>query len=200
MVSRETSARLSQFAALVRKWNPKINLVSPKTLDDLEARHIADSQQVFEFSGVTGGHWVDLGSGGGFPGLVVAICAAEKAPDLKLTLVESDQRKSAFLMTAARELGLQVQVLAQRIEAVPPLQADIISARALAPLTDLLWMTERHLASGGIAIFPKGERHAIEVEEAQKTWRFDMEMAQSCTEDSARLLKLRNIQRGRAEP
>lgn len=200
MVSRETTLRLTQFAALVRKWNPKINLVSPKTLDQLESRHIADSQQVFDFAGGTSGHWVDLGSGGGFPGLVVAICAAEAAPNLHVTLVESDQRKSAFLMTAARELGLKVKVLAQRIEAVEPLQADVLSARALAPLTDLLWMTERHLASGGIAIFPKGERHAIEVEEAQKIWRFDMEMAQSCTDDSARLLKLRNIQRGRAEP
>lgn len=200
MVSRETSDRLKSFAALVRKWNPKINLVSPKTLDQLEARHIADSEQVWEFAGVADGHWVDLGSGGGFPGLVVAIRAAEAAPGMHFTLVESDQRKSAFLMTAARELGLQVNVLAQRIEQVPPLAADIISARALASLADLLWMTERHLASDGIAIFPKGERHAIEVDEARQSWRFDMEMAQSRTEDGARLLKLRNIQRGRAEP
>jgi 16S rRNA (guanine527-N7)-methyltransferase len=194
-VSRETAARLAAFAALVRKWNPAINLVSKASLAELETRHIADSEQLFELAGVTAGHWVDLGTGGGFPGLVVAIRAAGEAPDLRVTCIESDTRKAAFLMTAARELGLAVTLLAERIEAADPQAADVVSARALAPLAALLPLAVRHLGAGGFAIFPKGAQHAKEVVQARTGWRFELTDWPSRTDPEARILKLEAITR-----
>ena len=195
-VSRETSDRLDAFEALLRKWNPAINLVSRASLPDLRQRHIADSVQVFEFAGVASGHWVDLGTGGGFPGLIVAILAAETAPGLRVTCIESDARKAAFLTTVVRELGLSTGILAERVEMAEPQSGDVVSARALAPLVDLLPLALRHLAPDGIAIFPKGAQHAKEVAEARAHWRFTLTDAQSRTDPAARLLKFEGITRG----
>lgn len=194
-VSRETGERLAAFEALVRKWNSAVNLVSKASLPDLRQRHMADSGQLFDFAGVREGHWVDLGSGGGFPGLVIAILALEFAPGLRITCIESDLRKSAFLATVARELALPVTVLPQRIEATEPQQAQVVSARALASLTDLLAMAERHLAADGCAVFPKGARHATEVAEARKGWTFTLTEAPSRTDPEARLLKFEGLAR-----
>jgi 16S rRNA (guanine527-N7)-methyltransferase len=180
---------------MVRKWNPAINLVSKASLGDLRQRHIADSAQIFQVAGVTDGMWADLGSGGGFPGIVVAILAAEASPALRVTCVEADQRKAAFLTTAARDLGLAVTVLPERIEDTPPLQADVVSARALAPLRQLLPWAERHLREGGVALFPKGAGHAKEVEEARAGWRFSLQAVPSRTDPDARILKLGEIRR-----
>ena len=119
-VSRETMDRLESFAALAKKWNPSINLVARSTLADLWDRHIVDSAQVYRFAPQNAVHWVDIGSGGGFPGIVVAAMAKELSPNTKFTLIESDQRKSTFLRTAARELDLKLTVLADRIEHAPP--------------------------------------------------------------------------------
>jgi 16S rRNA (guanine527-N7)-methyltransferase len=194
-VSRETTERLSRFADLLRKWNPSINLVSRTTLDSLETRHILDSAQLFDFKPAGARHWVDLGSGGGFPGLVIAILAAELAPTLRVTLIESDRRKATFLRTVARELDLkEVRVLAERIETVPPQDADVVSARALAPLPDLLAYAERHLAPGGIALFPKGARHD-EVDDGLASWRFEVQKFPSRTDPKAVILKLGAIAR-----
>lgn len=110
-VSRETSDRLRLLADLLQKWNPKINLVSRSTLETLWDRHILDSAQIFDLVLHPVDHWVDIGSGGGFPGLVVAILAAEKDPAQKTTLIESDQRKCAFLRTVLRETGVSATVL-----------------------------------------------------------------------------------------
>jgi 16S rRNA (guanine527-N7)-methyltransferase len=193
--SQITADRLAAFEALVRKWNPAINLVSKGSLAEFTTRHVADSVQLFDFAGVAEGHWVDLGSGGGFPGLVVAILAAEAAPALRVTCIESDHRKAAFLATAARELGLGVGVLAERIEAAEPQAARAVSARALAPLPELLPMAARHLAPGGAALFLKGARWAMEVTEAREHWQFELVDAPSRTEERGRLLKLRKIAR-----
>lgn len=194
-VSRETLDRLIRFDALLKKWNPRINLVSRASLDQSWTRHIADSVQVFHC--VTArGHWVDLGSGGGFPGVIVAILAAEAAPDLKVTLVESDQRKAAFLRTAARECGVRLQVIARRIEAIPPLQADILSARALADLGQLLGFAERHLAADGVALFPKGATWEKELAEARQEWSFELTPIRSRTESEAVILKIERVSRG----
>lgn len=195
-VSRETADRLDAFEALVRKWSPRINLVSRSALDQLQQRHIADSAQLFDLARIADGRWADLGSGGGFPGIVVAILAAEQAPALEVVCIESDGRKAAFLMTAARELGLErVRVLAQRIEAAPPQGAQVVSARALAPLKSLLPLAVRHLAPGGYALFPKGAGHAKEVAEARADWRFDLTEHPSRTDPDARILKLEAIRR-----
>ena len=117
-VSRETIDRLSIYANLLEKWNPRINLVSRSTLDDLWSRHIVDSAQLFELAPVTAKHWVDLGSGGGFPGLVIAILAKELRPELEVVLVESDQRKCAFLRTVSRETNCGAVVHSKRVEEI----------------------------------------------------------------------------------
>ncbi|MCE8552805.1 16S rRNA (guanine(527)-N(7))-methyltransferase RsmG [Ruegeria pomeroyi] len=193
-VSRETFDRLSIFAELVKKWNPRINLVSKRSLDDLWTRHIIDSIQVFRNAPV-GGLWVDLGSGGGFPGMICAILGAEEMPDTRFICVESDQRKSAFLRSAARECGVNCQVIAQRIEVLDPLNADILSARALTDLTGLLGFAERHLKSGGTALFPKGANWKKEMQEAAKQWNFSYDAVTSLTEPQAVLLKITGVTR-----
>lgn len=194
-VSRETSEALSQLEGLVQRWNPAINLVSKASLLHLRDRHILDSAQIFGHAPVGARHWVDLGSGGGFPGLVVAILAKEKQPQLHFTLVESDARKATFLRQAARELGLSVEVLAQRIESVPELKADVLSARALAPLSALLGYAERHLQPDGVAIFPKGERFADELAEARRHWKFEVDCRPSLSDPGAAILVIRKIER-----
>lgn len=193
-VSRETLKRLETFEQVILKWNPKINLVSKSSLRQLWTRHIADSVQVFRCTGIPD-HWVDIGSGGGFPGLIIAILAADEAPDMKVTLIESDQRKSAFLRTAARECGAKVSVVSKRIEQADPQNAGVLSARALADLSLLLEFAERHLGAGGTALFPKGESWKKEVDNARQRWRFDAEPVRSLTEQEAVILKIRGVAR-----
>jgi len=195
-VSRETLDRLKAYHALLCRWNPAINLVAPASLAAAWDRHFLDSAQIFDLIlSRDAGTWVDLGSGGGFPGLVAAILAAEDRPETAFTLVESDQRKAAFLRNAVRETGLSVKVLADRIESVPPLNADILSARALAPLGDLLTHAERHLAPRGVAIFPKGARWSEELDRTLENWRFAYEKHPSTTDPDAVVLKIGEIVR-----
>jgi len=194
-VSRETIERLEKFAELARKWNPSINLVAKSTLPDLWDRHIVDSAQLYPLASKSPRHWVDIGSGGGFPGIVVAVISAEKSPETKFTLIESDQRKSTFLRTAARELGLTVSVIASRIEEADPQNADIISARALSALTELFPLISKHLTADGVAILPKGKTYQDEIDLAKADWRFDVQSHQSMTDKQARILVVKGISR-----
>lgn len=194
-VSRETLDRLEIYAALLKKWNPAINLVAKSTLADLWSRHFVDSAQIYDLAPEPFKHWVDLGAGGGFPGMVCAIIAKEKAPEARFTLVESDQRKSAFLRTVARETGAHVEVVASRIEGIAPLQADVLSARALASLDMLLEFADRHMKPSGRAIFPKGESYQQEIAEAQGRWHFSAETIPSITDGKAVVLAIGGIER-----
>lgn len=194
-VSRETLAALHSYEELVQKWNPAINLVSKASLPQLWSRHILDSVQIFSHCPDRAASWADLGSGGGFPGLVVALLAKELKPSLSVTLVESDLRKATFLRQAAQALKLRITVIDQRIEAVEPLDADVLSARALAPLSDLLGFAQRHLRADGVAILPKGARFAEEVADARKLWAFDVDSRSSLSEADAAILVIRNIHR-----
>lgn len=194
-VSRETLERLTVYVRLLQDWNKKINLVSPRTLPDVWQRHIRDSLQIMKFVPEGDMTWVDLGSGAGFPGLVVAIAARESRSNHQMTLVESDQRKAAFLRAVARETATALTVLDQRIESVEPLGADVLSARALAPLSQLLVYSERHLASEGTAIFPKGANAQAEITAALEQWQFDCEEHPSVTDPDAVVLKIGNIRR-----
>jgi 16S rRNA (guanine527-N7)-methyltransferase len=194
-VSRETAERLAEYAALLRAWNPKINLVSKRTLADLETRHFADSAQLLALAPHDATTWADLGSGGGFPGLVVAILAAEARPALRVTLVESDQRKAVFLRTVAQRTGVPATVFAGRIESIPPLGTDVLSARALAPLSALLDHASRHLRDGGTALFPKGANWRAEVDEALERWRFRCENLPSVTSPDGAILRIGEIHR-----
>jgi 16S rRNA (guanine527-N7)-methyltransferase len=194
-VSRETFVALRTFEAEVRRWTGTVNLVSRSSLDSLWGRHVDDSAQIFHLCPPDAGRWIDLGSGGGFPGLVVAILAREMRPQLRVTLVESDQRKAAFLRQSVQKLSLDVDVQAKRIESLPPQGADVVSARALAPLADLLGFAEPHLKPGGIALFPKGARHAEEIETARKSWTFDLDIRPSAVDPDAALLIIRKFHR-----
>ena len=188
-VSRETVEMLDIYAQLLESWNSKINLVSKATLPLVWTRHFQDSLQIAGLK-PNAKTWVDLGSGGGFPGAVVAICR----PDTSVTLVEADQRKSAFLRTLARRTR-QFSVISSRIEELSPLNADVVSARALAPLTRLLAFAKPHLAEGGRAIFLKGKKADEEIAEALEHWRFDCEKHASRTDEEAVILSIGEIER-----
>ena len=194
-VSRETLDRLKQYAGLLRKWNPRINLVATSTLDDLWTRHIVDSAQLYDLAPHPTRHWVDIGSGGGFPGLVIAIMAIDAGSPTNVTLVESDARKSAFLRTVIRETGARASVITDRVENVAPLCADVLSARALADLPTLLAFAERHLAPGGKALFLKGQAWEKELSVAREAWNFDHQVAKSVTEDGPVILRISGVSR-----
>jgi len=194
-VSRETEEGLEALAGLVARWTPRINLVSRASLGEIWRRHILDSAQVFFAATAPRGVWADLGSGGGFPGLVVATLARQLAPELRVTLVESDLRKAAFLVTAARELQLPAVVMTERAELMPPIGAGTLSARALAPLPELLALAARHLAADGLAIFPKGASWQSEVDQARKKWSFDLDPIPSITGQGGAVLVIKGLSR-----
>lgn len=194
-VSRETSQRLKTYAELLRKWNRRINLVSSSTIETLWERHFADSAQLLTLAPHPVETWLDLGSGGGFPGLVIAVVGMDRASPGKVVLVESDIRKAAFLRTVIRETGIRARLIGDRIENLPPQDADVVSARALAPLPTLLGYAEPHLRPDGVALFPKGQGWKSEVEEARLTWNFDYEVARSKTNEDAVILSVSGVSR-----
>lgn len=193
-VSRETQEKLEHFSVLFQKWAKAINLVALSTLDELWRRHIADSAQVFQLS-PSPCKWLDLGSGGGFPGVITAIFLAE-AQDGWVHLVESNQKKAAFLRVALSETGARGSVHPLRIEsaskALP--DCDRISARALAELDPLLsytsaWMVGKETR----AFFHKGRDYAAEVEKARGRWVFDLIKHQSAVEPDSVILEISNL-------
>lgn len=192
-VSRETLERLSAYAALLVKWQKKINLVAPSTIPLMWSRHILDSAQLLQHMPPGANRWLDLGSGGGFPGLVCAAIAHDRHPMLRVSLVESDQRKAAFLREAARQMGLSVMVHGSRINDLPPHAADVVSARALASLSDLCSMAHVHLAPHGICLFQKGARHADEVEIAKGKWHITYDIIPSVTDPDAVVMRIERL-------
>lgn len=194
-VSRETFADLEAFVDLLIKWNAKINLVSPKSIDEVWVRHIADSTQVFDLIPENTGIWADFGTGGGFPGLVCAILAKHQKPGFSFVFVESDTRKSLFLRTAIRELGLAARVENARIETAKHIGADIITARALAPLSKLLEFSKLHLNNTGYSVFMKGANYRQEIEEALAKWQFQVQNITSKTDADAVVLKINGVER-----
>lgn len=194
-VSRETLASLAAFAELVEKWTKTINLVSPGTIDQLWSRHICDSAQVFPHLDRSRGHVLDMGSGGGFPGVVLAIMAREFAPELRFTFVESDQRKAVFLRQCVRSFSLSATVKAQRIEALDHASADIVTARAFTALDGLIELSLKHLKPEGIALFLKGKSAQSELVAARDQFKFNVDLIPSKTSDQSCLLKLKDISR-----
>lgn len=194
-VSRETLGRLDVYETLLGKWNPAINLVSRDTISDAWSRHFIDSAQILALAPPEARTWLDVGSGGGFPGMVVAIIAAELRPGLLVTLIDSDQRKAAFLGEVARRTGVSVAIVPGRAEDHPPAMADVLSARAFAPLTTLLSLAERHLRPGGAGLFLKGARHEAEIADALEAFRFDLQKEPSQTDPQAVILSVGGITR-----
>jgi 16S rRNA (guanine527-N7)-methyltransferase len=189
-VSRETRERLNTYADLLRKWQRSINLVGPRTLDDLWNRHFTDSAQLLPLIPPNARVLVDFGSGAGFPGLVLAILGVAE-----VHLIESDQRKSTFLREVARATGTPVTVHAKRIEQVTPFPADVVSARALAPLADLLGFAAPFLGPDSLCLFPKGQMAEDELTAASKIWNMNVDRIQSVTDPSATILRISQVSR-----
>lgn len=187
-VSRETRRQLEILVETLEKWQKAINLVGKTTLDGAWKRHILDSAQVVPLIPAEAKTLADLGSGGGFPGLVIAAMR----PDLEVTLIESDARKAAFLGEAGRKMGLTKapKLVIKRIEVAPPANAEVVTARALAPLAQLLEWSDRHRMDTAICLFHKGKGWQAEVDEAKKKWDFSPEAFASVTDRDAVLLRI----------
>ena len=193
-VSRETIEKLELLERELRRWQAIKNLVGPATLDQIWERHIVDSLQLLSLA-PEAQTWVDLGSGAGFPGLVLAIAGAERG--LKVHLVESNSRKCSFLRHVSRLTDAGATVHEARLETVIPSfigKADVVSARALASLTMLLEWTEPLLKAGTIGLFPKGRDAEIELTEARKRWTFETDVLPSLTDSQARILRITSIE------
>lgn len=195
-VSRETVDRLVTYEAMLRRWQKTINLVAASTLPDIWHRHFADSAQLWSYRPPEAKRWLDLGSGAGFPGLVLAIMAAE-AGGTHHTLVESDSRKAAFLREAAREVGVAVDILCMRIE--NPKTRDrvaashCVTARALAPLPRLIALSAPYFSPATTGMFLKGREVEAEVAEAEESFAFSAELKPSLTDAHGRVVLLKAL-------
>jgi len=187
-VSRETLARLQAYVALLAAWNPRINLVGPRTLEDVWRRHILDSAQLHRLIPAAARILVDLGSGAGLPGLILAILGVPE-----VHLIESDGRKAAFLREAARVTSVSAAIHARRLEQITGFAADIVTARALAPLPLLLNHAERFVAPHSILLFLKGKTVAEELTDARKAWKMRASQYPSATDPSGTILRLEEV-------
>lgn len=188
-VSRETLAALDALVEVLERWAPRVNLVSRTTLAAVWHRHVADSAQLWRLAPPGARRWADLGSGAGFPGLVVAAMALGSAPPLAMTLVEADARKCAFLGEAARAMGVAVTIRRTRIEAWNEGGFDVVSARALAPLPALLPLVRARLRPGGVALLPKGREAAAELAALSTIDRSRLERLPSVTQSASLILR-----------
>jgi 16S rRNA (guanine527-N7)-methyltransferase len=191
-VSRETLARLEAYAAVLATWNRRMNLVGASTMRDPWRRHMADSAQLHAYLPRDCRVLVDIGSGAGFPGLVLAIMGVPE-----VHLVESNQRKCAFLREVARVTGTRGTIHCARAEAVTPWPADVVTARALSPLPILLEYAEPFLTPKTICLFPKGRGVKEELTKTQKTWNITFDMLYSVTNPEGTILRLEAITRDR---
>jgi 16S rRNA (guanine527-N7)-methyltransferase len=201
-ISRETLDRLTTYAQLLGRWQKTINLVAPSTLGDVWHRHFADSAQLWQFRPENARAWLDIGSGAGFPGLVLAILGAESGATHHI-LVESDTRKAAFLREVVRTTGITVDILCMRIENAETRAkvkaVDCLTARALAPLPRLLEMSAPYFSSSTLGLFLKGRDAAAEIEQAAQSWQFESELRPSITDVEARVLLLKALKPKREE-
>jgi 16S rRNA (guanine527-N7)-methyltransferase len=183
---------LERFAALLRKWNAVQNLVSRETIDQLWPRHIDDSLQLMRFVRANDRHVIDLGSGGGFPAIPMAIASRET--ERRFTLIEPIAKKAAFLRTVARDLQLPVTVLAQRAEDVDSREtADLVTSRALAALPELLGLCLPFAATNGHFLLPKGRNYRQELDAAAALYHFDVVPHPSESDPAAVILEITNL-------
>ncbi len=187
-VSRETLERLQAYVELLAAWNPRINLVGPRTLDDIWRRHILDSAQLRALVPAHVETLVDLGSGAGLPGLILAILGVPS-----VHLIESDSRKCAFLREAARVTGTAIVLHPRRFEEVRDLAADVVTARACAPLPKLLDHAARFIDRHSILLFLKGQNLGEELTEARKVWNMRETLHPSASDPSGTILRLEEV-------
>ncbi|MEZ5926222.1 MAG: 16S rRNA (guanine(527)-N(7))-methyltransferase RsmG [Hyphomicrobiaceae bacterium] len=194
-VSRETIARLETYQALLERWSHVKDLVAPGTMSQIWYRHFTDSAQLIRLA-PDARCWLDLGSGAGFPGLVVAILLKGTA-GVRVGLVESNARKCAFLRDVARQTGAPVDIFPSRIQELATQNRvdnyDVVTARALAPLGELLELATPFFRSETVGLFLKGRTAADEVREASRRWDFVAELHESLTESEARIVEIRRL-------
>lgn len=200
-VSRETLARLTTYQALLGKWQKAINLVGPATLAQFWQRHAADSAQLLALAPPRAAVWLDLGSGAGFPGLVLAMMLAEHHPEAHVHMVESDRKKVNFLRTVLRDTGIEASVHHARIEALSEdkpdvlAQVDVVTARALASLDDLVGLMAPFVDSSTVALLHKGRDWQDELTACRKNWNMMAEAHVSCTDAAARIVEISQLAR-----
>jgi 16S rRNA (guanine527-N7)-methyltransferase len=193
-VSRETFARLKIYASMLEDWNLRHNLVSRRSLAEVWRRHFWDSAQLADFIPAAATSMVDLGSGAGFPGLVVAELLRER-PGFRTVLYEATGKKSRFLEAVAERLELRVEVRTARIEDAKAEVFQIITARACAPLEKLLSYAQRFWGQSTSALFLKGQNVAAELTAAHKSWRMELETHSSRSDPSGVILEIRELHR-----
>lgn len=184
-----------KWAELLKRWNQRINLVAPAALSDIWSRHMLDSAQLWPHIPKGAETIVDFGSGGGFPGLSLGIEAKHAKQGQRVHLIESVGKKATFLKTVSRETSLPVTVWSDRIEKIDPLSADVITARAFAPLKRLLPLAERHLKDGGYLALLKGRDVEVEIDAVRESWNFELERRQSRTDPDAVILMVSELRR-----
>lgn len=189
-VSRETIEKLEIYISLLQQWNKKINLVSQQGMDQVWKRHVYDSFQLIRYLDSSVKSIADLGSGGGFPGLILAL-----STDIPVILIESDMRKTIFLREVLRKTKTQATVLCQRIENVNAISADVVTARALTSLTQLLKFSKNILNKNGYCLFLKGRSVNLEIEEAQKNWKINYKTFSSQTNADGVIVKINQFER-----
>ena len=188
-VSRETLARLKAYADMLLDWNERHNLVARSTLPDLWQRHFWDSAQLAPLIPDTARTLADLGSGAGFPGLVLAAMR----PELAVTLHEATTKKCAFLQAAADRMGLRVSIANARMEDLPPRPFDVVTARACAPLPQLLEYAHRCVIPNSVCLFLKGQNVGSELTEAAKYWNIKVSQIPSQTDPSGAIVTVREL-------
>lgn len=189
-VSRETIEKLEIYISLLQQWNKKINLVSQQGMDQVWKRHVYDSFQLIRYLDSSVKSIADLGSGGGFPGLILAL-----STDIPVILIESDKRKTIFLREVLRQTKTQATVLCQRIENVNAISVDVVTARALTSLTQLLEFSKNILNKNGYCLFLKGRSIDLEIEEAQKNWKINYKTFSSQTNADGVIVKINQFER-----
>lgn len=193
-VSRETLSRLDDFQALLIRWQSSFNLVGPKTLAEFWDRHVLDSLQLVDLAPPTALRWTDIGSGAGFPGLVLAAALCER-PGSHIRLIEPNHKRAAFLREVARSMIAPISVVASKVEDAPVEPCDIVTARAVAPLVDLLGMAQPYLAKGAQGLFLKGQDIVSELTQASRYWNIQAEIVPSRSDDRGRILVVKEVRR-----
>jgi 16S rRNA (guanine527-N7)-methyltransferase len=194
-VSRETLDRLKRYVGLLADWNSKHNLVSRASMGHLWQRHFLDSAQLAGLTPSDAKSLVDLGSGAGFPGLVLAELLRDRRPAMRIVLIEATGKKCRFLKTVADALCLPVEIRCQRIEDTPPEPFDVITGRACAPLPDLLAYAQRFWHEGSKGLFHKGQSVAAELTAASESWKIKFEQHPSRSDPSGIILEIRELNR-----
>ena len=192
-VSRETLLKLRAYEASLKEWQNKFNLVSNSSLEDAWNLHFIDSMQLFKYIPKSAKSLYDFGSGAGFPGMVLAIMASEKTPYLKVSLIESINKKTLYLKHVSEICSTNVEIFNQRIESLPKNKVDVVTSRAMTSLNDLLSYAYPFCKTDTVCIFPKGKKHQEEIDEARKHWQFDCQINPSETSTEGVILVITKL-------